>query len=261
MKPHPILRPAVAPLAAIAALLVAGCTTSTYEVKVDAIAKHDSTNPTDTQSYKIQSRNAVTDDDSLRYKEAAEFVKTALSGKGLYEAPSADTADMIVEVDYGVGSPRTKIETVSVPVYAQVGGGVRYEQVPTTNARGVTSTRTVAVYEPPRTELVGFDDVPREVTIYEKYLRITARENKPAAEGKPPVQIWSVNTSTEDESKDLRKYLPIIASASVEYIGKDSSAGETIKVRVPSPTVDFIKKGLGDQPADTTVAAATAPKI
>ena len=199
-------------------------------------------------------------DDNLRYKEAADFVKTALSGKGLYEAPTTDTADMIVELDYGVEAPRTRIERVSVPVYAQVGGGVRYEQVPTTNSRGITSTRTVAVYEPPRTELVGFDEVPREVTIYEKYIRITARENKTAAEGKPPTQLWSIHSSTEDESKDLRKYLPIMASATVEYIGKDSTAGKDVKVRVPSPTVDFIKKGMGDD-APTVAAQTTTPKI
>ena len=260
MKPPLPRRLILLSLAAASALLVAGCTTSTYQVKVDAITQHDSTNPNDAQSYKIQSKNAALGDENLRYKEAAEFVKTALSGKGLYEAPSAETADMIVELDYGVEAPRTKIETVSVPVYAQVGGGVRYEPVTVTNSRGVTTTRTVAVYEPPRTELVGFDDVPREVTIYEKYLRITAHDNKPAAEGKPPVQIWSIHSSTEDESKDLRKYLPIMASATVEYIGKDSTNSHVIKVRVPSPTVDFIKKGMGeDQPA---VAAETPrPKI
>jgi hypothetical protein len=242
------------------ALLLAGCTGTTYHVKVDAVSKPDPNISSEAQSYKIRSKTTTVPDDSLRHKEATEYIKTALSGRGLYEAPTADTADMIVELDYGVAAPRTKIERVSVPVYAQVGGGVRYEQVPVTSGRGVTSTRTVAVYEPPRTELVGFDEVPREVTVYEKYLRVTARENKPAAEGKPPTQLWSIHSSTEDESKDLRKYLPIIASATVEMIGKDSSAAKDIKVRVPSPGVDFIKKGMGDE-ANTVAVQTPAPKI
>ena len=256
-------RPLV-PVVVVVSLLLAGCTGSTYHVKVDAMSKSDpaaAATAAEAQSYKIRSKSAVLPDDSLRVKEATDFVKTALSGRGLYEAPTSDTADMIVELDYGVASPRTKIERVSVPVYAQVGGGVRYEQVPTTSARGVTSTRTVAVYEPPRTELVGFDDVPREVTVYEKYLRITARDNKPAAEGKPPTQLWSVHSSTEDESKDIRKYLPIIASASVEYIGKDGGAARDVKVRVPSPGVDFIKKGMGEETNNTVAAQTPAPKI
>jgi hypothetical protein len=260
MKPHNSCCRLVAFAAIFSALFFTGCSTNTYHVKVDAVTKADTANPSEAQSYKIRSKQAVLGDDNLRYKEAADFVKTALSGRGLYEAPTTDTADMIVELDYGMTAPRTKIERVSVPVYAQVGGGVRYEQVPVTSARGITSTRTVAVYEPPRTELIGFDEVPRQVTIYEKYLRITASENKSAAEGKPPTQLWSIHSSTEDESKDLRKYLPIIASATVEYIGKDSAAGKDVKVRVPSPTVDLIKRGMGED-ASAVAVQSPSPKI
>jgi hypothetical protein len=101
----------------------------------------------------------------------------------------------------------------------------------------------VAVYQTPRTELVGFEERPQRVTVYEKYLRVTARENKPAAEGRPPAQVWSVQTSTEDESKDLRKYLPIMASATADYIGKDTTSSKVVKVKDPSPVVEFIRKG------------------
>jgi hypothetical protein len=260
VKPEISARVSLAGAFAMGAALLAGCTGTTYRVKVDAVAKAGASAASQAQSYKIRNKTSVQPDDNLRHKEVTEYIKTALSGCGLYEAPTSDSADMIVELDFGITAPRTKVERVSVPVYAQVGGGVRYEQVPTTSRTGVTTTRTVAVYEPPRTELVGFDEVPREVTVYEKYLRITARDNKPAAEGKPPTQIWSVHSSTEDESKDLRKYLPIIASATVEMIGKDSSWAKEIKVRVPSPGVEFIKKGMNDE--STAVAVrAPAPKI
>jgi hypothetical protein len=169
---------------------------------------------------------------------------------------------MIVELDYGMDAPRSKIERVSTPVYAQVGGGVRYETVPVTDSRGNTSFRTVAVYEPPRSELVGYDDMPRQVTIYEKYLKITARENKPAAEGRPPAELWSIHASAEDESKDLRKYLPIMASATVDFIGQDTSNQKLVKVRAEGPAVDFIRqRGVTrtDAPAPAQAPAA-APK-
>src|SRR5262245_35864209 len=110
--------------AALAAVLCAGCSTSsTYKVKVDAI-----TNPTPTsgQSYRLKSKDPRVGEENLRYREAADFVRTALSGKGLYEAPTEEKADMIVELDYGMDAPRSKMDRVSVPVYAQVGGGVRY---------------------------------------------------------------------------------------------------------------------------------------
>lgn len=258
MKLH-LLRRASRAIPAVGFIfLAAGCSTSTYEVKVDAIAKPVAA---EAQSYKLKSKNPALGEENLRYREAAEFVKTALSGKGLYEAPVADKADMIVELDYGMETPRTKVERVSVPVYAQMGGGVRYDSVAVTDPKGNVSRRTVAVYEPPRTELVGYDDVPRNVTIYEKYLRVTARENKPASEGRPPSEIWSVHVSTEDESKDLRRYLPLMASATADFIGKDSSSEKVVKIRENGPGVMFIKKGMGE-PASASTAGqiATVPK-
>lgn len=234
------------------ALSLAGCaSSSTYKVKVDAITKPA---PSSAQSYKLKSKDPRMGEENLRYREAAEFVRTALSGKGLYEAPSEDRADMIVELDYGMEAPRSKIERVSTPIYAQVGGGVRYDSVPVTDARGNVSYRTVAVYDAPRSELIGYDEMPRTVTIYEKYLKITARENKAASEGRPPSELWSIHASAEDESKDLRKYLPIMASATVDYIGQDSSSQKVVKVRADGPGVDFIRKGMAD-PAPKQPAA------
>jgi hypothetical protein len=145
-------------------------------------------------------------------------------------------------------------------VYAQVGGGVRYESVPVTDSRGNTSYRTVAVYDPPRSELIGYDDMPRQVTIYEKYLKVTARENKPASEGRPPAELWSVSATTEDESKDLRKYLPIMASATADYIGSDTSNQKNVKVRADGPGVDFIRKGMSAPASSSATQQAQAPK-
>lgn len=246
-------------LFAVAVLvLLAGCNSaSTYQVKVDAISKPV---PARTQSYALKSKDPRLGEESLRYKEAADFVRTALSGKGLYEAPNADAADMVVELDYGMEAPRSKIERVSTPVYAQVGGRVRYEAVPVVDARGNASFRNVAVYDAPRSELVGYDEVPRHVTIYEKYLKITARENKPAAEGRPPAELWSIHASAEDESNDLRKYLPIMASATVDYIGQDSSNQKVVKVRADGPGVDFIRKRGINDPSVAPTAPEASPK-
>lgn len=252
------LRPWAVAIGAASVLALAGCNhSSAYQVKVDAISKPVA--PTQ-QSYALKSKDPRMGEENLRYKEAADFVRTALSGKGLYEAPNPEKADMVVEIDYGMEAPRSKVERVSTPVYAQVGGGVRYESVPVTDSRGNTSFRTVAVYDAPRSELVGYDDTPRQVTVYEKYLKITARENKAASEGKPPAELWSIHASAEDESKDIRKYLPIMASATVDYIGQDSSTQKTIRVRADGADVDFIrKKGMAATEPATPAAAPAAP--
>jgi hypothetical protein len=114
------------------------------------------------------------------------------------------------------------------------------------------------VYQPPRNEIVGYEEVPRMVTVYEKYVRISARENRPASEGRPPGELWSIHASTEDESKDLRKYLPILASATVDYIGSDTSSQRTVKVRADGADVDFIRR-RGAEPVPAPTSAGRAP--
>jgi hypothetical protein len=238
---------------ALLMMLGAGCTTPGHQVKVDAIARQEGAR--DAQSYVLRTRGPAAKDDSLRSREATEFIRTALSGKGLYEAPSAERADLVIEVDYGVEAPRSKIERVTVPIYAQVGGGVRYGTVAGRDAQGNAVQRSVAVYEPPRTEIVGYDEVPRLVTVYEKYLKISARENRSTSEGRPPPELWTIHASTEDESKDIRKYLPIIASATIDFVGEGATAEKTVKVRADGPGVDFIRKGMG-QPVVPPVVPA-----
>ena len=235
---------------------LAGCATDAHQVKVDAISKPAPAPRTAAQAYRLKSKNPALGEENLRYKEVADYVRTALSGRGLYEAANDDAADMVVELDFGMDSPRSKVQRVNVPVYASVGGGVRYETVPTTDAKGNSTLRTVAVYDPPRSELVGYDDVPRQVAIYEKYLRITARESRSSSEGKPPAELWSVQATTEDESKDLRKYLPLMASATVEFIGQDTGHQTSVRVRETGSDVQFIRRGI----VSGAVGAAQPPK-
>ena len=121
-------------LVAGTALLLGGCTT-TYQVQVDAISQATPA-AASAQSYEIQSNDPRVDPESLRHKEVASYVKTALSGKGMYEAPPGVKADVVVSVDYGMEPPRVKYETETFPIFAQVGGGVRYVQMPVTDRNG-----------------------------------------------------------------------------------------------------------------------------
>ncbi len=235
-----------APLGALALLglawLLPGCASS-YEVKVDSLAK-----PNNEQaiSYEIHNKNPLVADDSLRYKEASGYVKTALSGKGMYEMPpNGGKADVVVDLDYGIGPPTSKLETVSEPVYITMPGQIRTERVQVgTDSRGNPIYQTVTVQDPPTTEFAGFREYQVTSTVYEKYLRLTARENAPAAEGKPPQEIWTIDVTSEGESRDLRKNLPILVGASIDYIGKDSHGQKTIKIKDTDPGVSFVKKGM-----------------
>ena len=221
--------------------LFSGCAT-TYNFKVDAIS-NPSAEPG--VSYKVINRNADGGKSDLRSQEAAEYVKTALSGKGLYEADSADEADMIVEFEYGMEEPRTKVSKISTPVYIDVPGAVRYVQTPVKDKDGNVKMVTVAVPEPSTRQYAGQQESVIVQTIYEKYMRITARENDPEQDGdNQGEQMWSVYVTNEDERDDLRQYLPVMVSAAVDFIGENSETQQTVKLKDTDEVVTFVKKGL-----------------
>lgn len=221
--------------------LFSGCASS-YEVKIDSLAKPKAE---EAISYKIHNTNPQVSEDSLRNKEAVGFVRTALSGKGMYETTDAERADLVLDVDYGVGPPQVRHETVSEPVYITLPGEVRTERVQVgTDRNGNPIYQTVTYQDPPRTELAGYRDYVITTTVYEKFLRMSARENKPATEGRPPSEVWTVDVTSEGQSKDIRKTLPVLAAASIDYVGKDSHGQKVIHLKDSDKDVAFVKKGM-----------------
>lgn len=224
-----------------AGLLFSGCAI-THTVKVDSLAKP---NAEPAISYEIKNKNPLVADDSLRYKEAAGMVRTALSGKGMYEAPPNTKPDMVVDLDYGVGPPQMKREQVSEPVYITLPGQIRTERVQVgTDSAGRPIYQTVTVQDPPRTEFAGFREYFITVVVYEKYLKLSARETKEVAEGRPQSEIWTVDVTSEGESRDIRKNLPVLVAATIDYIGKDSQGQKSIRIKDNSSDIAFVKKGM-----------------
>ena len=222
-------------------MLFAGCAT-THQVKVDSLAKPDAEASI---SYQIKNKNPLVADDSLRYKEAANLVKTALSGRGMYEAPPNTKADLVVDLDYGVGPPQMRKETVSEPVYITIPGQIRTERVQVgTDSQGRPIYQTITVQDPPTTEFAGFREYIVTIVVYEKYLKLSAKENAEPVEGRPPQEIWTVDVTSEGESRDIRKNLPVLVAASIDYIGKDSQGQKTIRIKDNSSDIAFVKKGM-----------------
>jgi len=228
--------------------LLAGCNTTTYVLQVDAIsqtASEEARQAKPAQSYQVRSHNPRVAEDSLRYKEVSDYVKTALSGKGMYEAPNAEAADVIVEIDFGMETPRMKYEKVAKPIIVRQEGLPTREIIPAgSNADGSTKFKTIRVPGPQTQKIVGWRDEIEPVVVYEKYLKISARENRETVEGRPPPEVWSVNVSAEDESNELRKYMPILASATADYIGQNTKQEKAVDVTENDDSVKFIKKGM-----------------
>ncbi|AOS43678.1 hypothetical protein Verru16b_00730 [Lacunisphaera limnophila] len=241
----------VAALLGATAVVFTGCnTTETYTVQVDAIAT-----PTEVgkpapaaESYHIRTRNPQLDEGSLRYKEVTDYVRTALSGKGMYEAPNAEQADVVIDVDYGMDAPRIKYQTISTPIIHQQPSRMVSQTRTITRVTSTGETITYLVTEqvlvPGSTEFLGIQESIQPVIVYEKFLKLSARTNQEADEGRPAPEVWSVNVSAEDDSQELRKYMPILASATADYIGTNTKESKPVKIKEGDEVVTFIKKGM-----------------
>jgi hypothetical protein len=254
MNPSRFPTNTTAGLLGVVALFVTGCESknksTTYNVQVDAISK-----PADTgqaapaaQSYHIRTHNPQLDEESLRYKEVADYVRTALSGKGMYEAPSLEEADVVIDIDYGMDAPRVKFETVKIPLLVQQPGRFVTESKTVMRRRPDGSTEAVnvdvKVFQPGMPEFRGMQDSVQPIVVYEKHLKVSARVNRETTEGQQPPEVWSVNVSAEDESNELRRYMPILASATSDYIGTNTREAKPITIQEGDEVVTFIKKGL-----------------
>ncbi len=198
-------------IAISAGLIFGGCTQTTYTFKVDAINNQQMLGNLP-ESYKLVSLVINVEDQPLIFEETSDYIKTALSGKGYYEAPDPDQAEMVVAISCGVGGPQTtSFKRVRDPIIG-------------------SSTMVEESYYP--------------VTTYEKHLRMESSDIRQLAEKKRATQIWRVDIRYSDENSDLKKYLPIMAAAAIPYIGEKTDGLVEIVIKENDSAVSFIKEGI-----------------
>lgn len=241
------LRGLLAAACGAAAWLGGGCAAQVYSVNVDAMARPL---PAGAQAYRLRSRDPRLGEESLRYREAAELVRTALSGKGLYEAASEDRADLIVDFEFGMEPVLPPRAPGSGPPGNPAPGAPPPETMPRGEARGPSAPRPAAAN--------GSPPGPRPPVAFAKFLKVSAREARPAAEGRAPDEIWNIQVSTVDESNDLRRYLPVMAAATAGLLGRDTAGQKTLRLRADDPGVEFIRRGMPTEMPPS--GAARAPR-
>lgn len=220
-------------------VLAGGCATK-REVTVDSMAE-PAFSTQKQLSYVIRVKSADGQSGSeLRDREAAEHIKTALSAQGMWEAPNAEKADLIVEVDYGIDPARVRYDTVQIPLYGRPQPADAVKQREVASAPGVEG----AGHGMGAGRLGTFQEVTVAVTIREKHLTVSGRENKPAVEGRSPPEVFRVSASIEDESADLRGSLPVLASAVMDRIGQPTDGSATEKIKENGEAVNFIRRGM-----------------
>lgn len=198
---------------------LAGCS-SIHEVMVDAI--NNPAKPMGT-SYRLEVRDPSGGVDKEIGAKALTSARDALAARGLYEAPENTKPDMIIEYEYGMGPGQIKI------VY---------------RSPADVSLSNLGPQDPPA----------KPILVFEKYIQLTAREPVPEdlspARGRPHNrgdELWSVRVSEEDAKKELASYIPILASVSVEYIGRNTGAEKHFEVDGTKAT-DALHRGPAAPP-------------
>jgi len=209
-------------------------------VKVDAIVNPEVSTG---YSYRILTRDAAGALVQAEQGEAVELVKTALAGRGMYEAPEASQAEVEVVVACGVGPQRLKVEPFD-PGWEPSLARSPLAIIPLRKADG---TVTYAAVDAKKLDLNGtLNGMPvlRGSHVYEKYLTVTARETPAAVHtGRKPAEAWQVQVTIEDMQDTLAGYLPVLAGAAADFLGTTTDGAQRLRLRDDSEIVAFVKSG------------------
>lgn len=232
-----------------ASLLIAGLTwlglatgCSTTVVTVDSLTRAQ----THATSYALQANSPTPNADPLLQEETANYLRTAFASKGLHEAPVGTTPDLVVSFDFGIGAPVVRQKKITDPTYVtDIDPTPDYgSSVPVTDADGQTIHRTDSKPVRPTRRRVGQREIIHSTTLYEKHLRVVAREAAAATTGRPPREIWTLDVVSEGPDDNLRKTLPVLVAAAIDYIGTDSQGKQTLHIKDNAPDVRLVKEGV-----------------
>ncbi len=208
-------------------VFVSGCA-STYQVTVEADAR-PTADAAPRVSFRIDDKSVAASTGPLRRGEIANHLRAALSAQGLYEAPDAARADMVVEISYGIGPAR-----VQQTVYQEI-------------VNGRPAAAGEGLGPPPEgvaRELMGYTALASTTVTREKHLSICARENRSAEAERPSEDLWRVHVSIESDSEDLRGHLPVLAAVAMDHLGRNTEGPTTTTRRDDDGAIRFIRQGF-----------------
>jgi hypothetical protein len=215
-----------------------GCT-HVDKIKVDASARSDA--PAQRKAYSIRELSAPASPLPIDAVAGNKHVRTALSAKGMDEAPAPDKAEIEVTYGYNLRVNR-RTRTVSEPVYTSSPGGSYTETELGMDANGNMTSRTVMRNLPD----IPFVDRTRDRQVtevsYEKSLHIVAVEKKSTPPGVPS-RVWNISISYEDKDRNMDKAMPLLAAAGCARIGTKTDGPITIRLRGKDEVVALINRG------------------
>lgn len=216
-------------LSSLAALVVMGGCATGEKVRITASTPKPGRG--EQQSYVLRSRDSAFDPGSLHHREAVGHIKTALSARGMYEAPPGAKADLVIEVAYQVGPPIHREVPRATPRIVEPDTTMRIRRARSLPVRAKSGEQTAPT---------GLD-AKEIITVYEKSLVIEGRANETPVD---PVPLWRLVVTSTGEDNSLRRNLPILAAASIDHLASDSKGEKRVRIDGEHPDVGFVRKGL-----------------
>ena len=227
-------------LLAAGAVLLGGCASASYDIKVNAQAGNETT---PTRSSRIAEQSVDANHRAL-YQEAAKVVRHALATKGLTEAAGATEPDLFIAIVCRVGPAVTRRTIENQTIDGTIPGRIRPETVQVgTGPNGTPIVQTITIQDPPTQVVDGYREIPVDSTTSTAPLRIPALQNTPTSRPDQPVVAWRLESVFDGEEQDLRKRLPALAAASMVDLGKNSGGVVIIRMRESDPDVKTIRRG------------------
>lgn len=228
-------------LAAVAALLLAGCSRHSLLVHVDAIAGPEAQQK---KRYVLIPADANLANDALQYSEYAAYVNRIMVDAGFQPGASYDDADIAVLFSYKLSDPETVTWTESVPIIGQTGisSSTTYGTLSLYGSGGTFSSTTT---HKPAYGVVGHRERTRRQTIYHRFMQLDAYDVAKFQADQSMVHVWKAAAVSTGTSSDLRRVLPYMAVAMKPHLG--ASSGHQKRVSV-SPKDEYLTQLTGLPP-------------
>lgn len=221
---------------------ISGCATK-YSVRIDALNSGAVDGARGHYTYALVSDTPGVEASELFFKEVSRFLSPVLSNQGYRAATNPETAEILISVDAHLSEPMVETESYSEPIYVETRGYMRSVRIPIVNQAGeIVGFSYASHWVPSHTTQAGWVERDRQITVYDKILRLSARQV--LGVGNYSDEVWAISISLRSESTDYRSALPYMLVSAAPYIGKRTDGEEVILINEDNEDVIAFKAGL-----------------
>lgn len=160
---------------------------------------------------------------NLQYKEYAGYIKRALQKNEYEVTDDIDEAVIVVFLSYGITEPHESIYSYSTPVWGQTGTSSSHTTGTIYSYGGGMASYSGTTTYTPQYGITGYQSHIGTRITYTRFIILDAYDLAKYRETSKEVQLWRTTAISNGSSGDLRLVFPVMAAASSEYIGKNTS--------------------------------------